>query len=100
MGESSLERGARGRPGSRPRRVVRVEIGADKLQELLRARRICAADLRCLDCDSKDCLWRLCLDAIAEELGRDSARVRPALQESGREASRGSASHPEHVTLR
>jgi hypothetical protein len=43
---------------------LRVEIAADKLLELLRARRICASELRCLDCESKSCLWRLCLNAI------------------------------------
>ncbi len=56
---------------------LRVEIAADKLLELLRARRICASELRCLDCESKTCLWRLCLNAIVgtdDRLGVEGER--------------------------
>ena len=49
-------------PRFRPERIS-VEIHRDKLLELLRARHLCAADITCLDCDAKDCVWRLALAA-------------------------------------
>jgi hypothetical protein len=49
-------------------RLVRVEIDAATLLQLLKGRRLCAADMRCLDCESKRCLLRLLLRACAEDL--------------------------------
>jgi hypothetical protein len=40
---------------------VRVEITAATLSRLLADGQVCAADFHCLDCQSKQCLWRLCL---------------------------------------
>lgn len=40
---------------------VRVEVAPETLHRLLAAGQLCAADLRCLDCESKQCIWRLCL---------------------------------------
>jgi len=40
---------------------VRLEISADRLHGLLKMGALCAADFRCLDCESKQCVWRLCL---------------------------------------
>ncbi|RZB33401.1 MAG: hypothetical protein SRB2_04040 [Desulfobacteraceae bacterium Eth-SRB2] len=40
---------------------VRVEVDAKTLNRLLAAEQVCAADFRCLDCESKRCIWRLCL---------------------------------------
>jgi hypothetical protein len=48
--------------------TVRIEISEKTLIRLLRAGQVCAADLRCLDCKSKQCLWRLCLRSCAENL--------------------------------
>lgn len=42
-------------------KMVRVELSADILNRLLASGQVCAADLRCLDCESKKCIWRLCL---------------------------------------
>lgn len=42
-------------------RTLHVEIDAGKLLELLRDRRLCATDLRCLDAGSGRCLRGLCL---------------------------------------
>jgi hypothetical protein len=39
-----------------------VEISADTLKRLIMNNQLCAADLNCLDCESKYCLWRLCLE--------------------------------------
>ena len=41
--------------------VIRFEISAEKMNELLVHRQICAADIRCLDTSSKQCLKKLCL---------------------------------------
>ncbi|MCF6204754.1 MAG: hypothetical protein L3J59_13980 [Methylococcaceae bacterium] len=41
--------------------VIRFEISAEKMNELLVQRQICAADIRCLDINSKQCLKKLCL---------------------------------------
>lgn len=48
--------------------TIRIEIAETTLNRLLRAGQVCAADLRCLDCKSKQCLWRLCLRSCAENL--------------------------------
>ena len=40
---------------------VRLEISTDKLRELVSAGVLCATDFRCLDCQSKQCVWRICL---------------------------------------
>lgn len=41
--------------------TLRFEISAEKMNQLLAQRQICAADIRCLDVGSKDCLKALCL---------------------------------------
>jgi hypothetical protein len=40
---------------------VRVEVAPETLRRLLTAGLVCAADFRCLDCDSNECVRRLCL---------------------------------------
>ena len=40
---------------------LRFEISTEKMNELLAHRVICAADIRCLDANSKQCLKALCL---------------------------------------
>ncbi len=42
--------------------VLFFEIISQKMQKLLAHRQICAADVRCLDADSKQCLKKLCLN--------------------------------------
>jgi hypothetical protein len=44
-----------------PHKKVRLEISAKKLLSLLDAGALCAADLRCLDCESKHCVREICL---------------------------------------
>lgn len=67
----------------RPAARLRVEIAADKLLELMRTGSVCAADLRCLDCESKTCLWRLCLDAITGRGRRRRLRGDPEAATEG-----------------
>jgi len=45
------------------KKSVRVEITEETLSRLLKGGQVCAADFCCLDCDSKQCLWRLCLES-------------------------------------
>ena len=46
------------------RHALRLEIPADTLLRLLANGQLCAADVRCLDFNSKKCLWRLLLVSI------------------------------------
>lgn len=52
-------------------RGIRVEMQPELMYSLLRCGAIHAADLHCLDCDSKHCLLRLCLKACAENLAME-----------------------------
>ncbi len=54
-----------------------VEISADTLKRLLSANQLCAADLNCLDCVSKQCLRRLCLESCSGNNRLDAARPAP-----------------------
>jgi len=45
---------------------IRVEITEETLLRLLNGGQVCAADFRCLDCKSKQCLWRLCLRSCSD----------------------------------
>ncbi|MDD3518717.1 MAG: hypothetical protein PHQ14_10240 [Chromatiales bacterium] len=56
------------------RAVLRVEIDAGRLLALLRDSALCAADLRCLDCESRQCLRRMLLRACAEGLAPGTHR--------------------------
>lgn len=40
---------------------IRLEISIEKINLLLQHKQICAADIRCLDANSKQCLANLCL---------------------------------------
>jgi len=46
-------------------KMVRLEMSEKTLKCLLTAGQVCAADFHCLDCESKQCLWRLCLESCA-----------------------------------
>jgi len=47
---------------------VRIALSAEKLQELMRSGALCAGDMHCLDCESKQCVWRICLRACLKHL--------------------------------
>ena len=52
-----------------------VEISAHTLKRLIMDNQLCAADLNCLDCESKFCLRRLCLECCTpKKLLRNEAR--------------------------
>lgn len=44
---------------------IRLEINTEKLHYLLNSGALCAADFRCLDCQSKQCVWKLLLKNCA-----------------------------------
>ncbi|MEE9339847.1 MAG: hypothetical protein V3U87_17385 [Methylococcaceae bacterium] len=57
---------------------LRFEISAEKMNELLSQRKICATDIRCLDSDSKQCLKKLCLKTCLYNLSlqqRDNSNM-------------------------
>lgn len=45
---------------------IRIEVSAATLGRLLADGHLGAADLRCLDCASKRCVWRLCLASCVQ----------------------------------
>jgi len=45
---------------------VRVELNVELLAELMRQGKLCAADIRCLDKESKQKVWQLCLHECAK----------------------------------
>ncbi len=51
-------------------KMVRFEMSEKTLKCLLTAGQVCAADFHCLDCESKQCLWRLCLESCAPSVAR------------------------------
>jgi hypothetical protein len=48
--------------------VIQLEIGLDKLETLIEKGELCAADVRCLNSASKECIWNLCLCVCARRL--------------------------------
>ena len=47
---------------------VRVEIDAQTLERMIDSGYLSASDMRCLDCDSKQCIWKMCLSICADKL--------------------------------
>lgn len=48
--------------------LVRVALSPETLARLIGGGQLCAAELRCLDCESKQCVRRLVLEACARNL--------------------------------
>lgn len=48
--------------------VLQVEIGIDKLEFLISKGDLCAAEIRCLNADSKKSLWSLCLASCSKRM--------------------------------
>ena len=49
-------------------KILRIEVTEEKILCLLKAGHVCAMDFRCLDCKSKQCLLRLCLESCASAM--------------------------------
>ena len=56
---------------------VRVEMAAGTLERLLSAGLVRAEDFRCLDYNSKQCLWRLCLKSCKDSIMTNKKRGKP-----------------------
>ena len=54
-------------PGVELMSSIRMQLNEQTLKRLLRSGELCAADFRCLDCESKACVWRLLLQQAAKE---------------------------------
>lgn len=50
-----------------PHTMVQLEIEAGKLEALISSGDLCVADLRCLNSESKTCVWRLCLASCTKK---------------------------------
>lgn len=48
--------------------LVQLEISVKKLESLFNSGDLCAADIRCLNCTSKTCIWNLCLTSCAKRM--------------------------------
>lgn len=48
--------------------LIQLEISLEKLEQLFSKGEICAADIRCLNCESKNCVWNLCLNLCAARM--------------------------------
>ena len=49
---------------------VQLEIPVEKLSDLMSQGVLHAADIRCLDGDSKECVKHICLQACSKRLGK------------------------------
>lgn len=47
---------------------IRIEIDAQSLERMIDSGHLSASDMRCLDCNSKRCIWRMCLSICADKL--------------------------------
>jgi hypothetical protein len=48
--------------------TVQIEIGVEKLESLFNKGELCVFDFRCLNCESKKCIWNLCLTSCAKRM--------------------------------
>ncbi len=53
---------------------IRLEMEPGVLYRLLVNGAISAADFRCMDCESKTCVWRLCLMSCGEKMNPGGCR--------------------------
>ena len=61
-------------------RFIRVEVSEQIVERLLAEGRLCAADVRCLDCRAKQCLWRMALDSCRKVAPRAGIECRTCLR--------------------
>jgi hypothetical protein len=56
---------------------VQLEISLGRLEALFNKGVLCAADVHCLNCASKTCIWNLCLSVCAKRM--QCGRINPGL---------------------
>ena len=59
---------------------IRLELDIHTLRRLLGSGLLCASDVRCLDCDSKHCVWKLCLQTLSKNIRQIECDDLPAWQ--------------------
>lgn len=55
---------------------IQIEIESDTLFRLLESSALCVNDFRCLDCESKQCVWRLCLMSCEKQMRSNNLSCR------------------------
>ena len=65
--------------------LVQLEISLGRLEALFNKGVLCAADVRCLNCASKTCIWNLCLSVCAKRM--QCGRINPGLYTSCKQHS-------------
>ena len=68
---------------------IQLEIEIDKIESLVRRGEICVADIRCLNCESKRCLWQICLESCVNRV--ECQFSGSSLQSDGLEAGKKNA---------
>lgn len=48
------------------KKLVQIELSADKLEKLFMKGELCVADIRCLNSESKQSIWQLCLSCCCK----------------------------------
>jgi len=48
--------------------VIQLEISIEKLESLFNKGELCAAEINCLNYESKKCIWNLCLSSCAKRM--------------------------------
>ena len=48
--------------------LIQLEISLEKVEALFSKGELCAADIRCLNCRSKKCIWNVCLTSCARKM--------------------------------
>ncbi|BDM64337.1 hypothetical protein NFHSH190041_17890 [Shewanella sp. NFH-SH190041] len=59
-------------------RQVRIAISAEKLAQLMAGGHLCAAEIKCLDSDTKQQVWQTCLHSCSQRLGCGHCRLQCA----------------------
>ena len=48
--------------------LIQLEVSLEKLESLFSKGEVCASDVHCLNCESKDCIWSMCLACCADRM--------------------------------
>lgn len=54
---------------------VRVSLNTRTLKRLLNSGQLCVADMKCLDCTSKECIWKMLLENSLHGTEKETDKV-------------------------
>ena len=60
--------------------LIQIEISLEKVEALFSIGELCAADIHCLNCRSKKCIWNICLRSCARKM--NCSRIKDSGNES------------------